>query len=266
MRIIACALPCEARAFIDHFKMKSIINRPFKIYQKDDIALVISGIGQLNMTAACAYVYAKYAEPIASWLNIGICGADNKSIGNLFVVNKISSNSSQISWYPPLIIKSEIAGCNLITVDQPTQNYVSNNIYDMEASAFYATCIKFTTSELVSCLKVVSDNAQHSMQHVDKNFVLELMHHSFAAMLIYFEQQTLLLKKHQIKKQAPLFYTELISDFHFTKTQQHQLKRLLARITNTTIQNDMHALKNLANAKQLLQQLEYLLAKQKVCL
>ncbi len=266
MRIITCALLCEAQAFIAHFKMKSVVNRPFKIYQKDDIVLVISGIGQLNMAAACAYIYAKYAEPIASWLNIGVCGADNKSIGDLFVANKISTNTHSISWYPPLIIESAITGCSLITVDHPTQNYVNNNIYDMEASAFYATCIKFTTGELVACLKVVSDNAQHSIQHVDKNFILELMQHSFAAMLIYFEQQTLLLKEYQIEKQVPPFYAELMSAFHFTKTQQHQLKQALEKMTNTTMRNNISELKNLTNAKQLLQQLEYFLAKQKVCL
>ncbi len=264
MRIITCALQCEAQAFIDHFSMKSILNHPFKIHQKNDILLIISGIGKLNMAAACAYVYAKFNNPVCSWLNIGICGARKKPIGSIFIANKVSADFSMLYGYPPLIIKTEIESSPLITVDQPTENYKNNNIYDMEAAGFYATCIKFTTTELVSCLKVVSDNEQQSIKNIDKNYVHELMGNALSSILTYFDQQNELLQEYQLEKQTPVYYHELTTAFHFTKTQQHQLKKALDRLTLNS-NNDINIeLNKYSNAKQVLQYLDNLLTLQKV--
>jgi len=265
MRVIACALQCEAQAFIDFYKMKSVTNHTFKVFQKDDITLVISGIGKLNMAAACAYVYAKYDEPISSWLNIGICGADNKALGEVYLANKIHDPSSTLTWYPPLIINSDIPGCELITTDHPTNHYSNNNIYDMEASGFYSTCIKFTTAELVTCLKVVSDNAQHPTNNIDKNLVLDLMKKSFDKCIAYFDQQADLLKQYQLEKQFPNHYSELVSKYRFTKTQQHQLKRALECLKEQTIDSALKS-STFSNSKQVLLHLNHLRSKHKVSL
>jgi nucleoside phosphorylase len=76
MIYILVALKCEAQAFIEKFKLDST-------KQNENISVVISGVGNLNMKNTASKIVSKMREDDLI-LNVGICGASkNYSIGQL---------------------------------------------------------------------------------------------------------------------------------------------------------------------------------------
>jgi nucleoside phosphorylase len=76
MIYILVALKCEAQAFIEKFKLDST-------KQNENISVVISGVGNLNMKNTASKIVSKMREDDLI-LNVGVCGASkNYSIGQL---------------------------------------------------------------------------------------------------------------------------------------------------------------------------------------
>ena len=76
MKHIIIALQCEAKPLISHYKLKG---RPhsqaFRIYEKDDMVLTVSGIGKVASAAATAYTQVLFGNRNNNaWLNLGIMG------------------------------------------------------------------------------------------------------------------------------------------------------------------------------------------------
>ena len=61
------------------------------------------------------------------------------------------------------------------TLDQPNFDYVRDSAFDMEASGFYATAVRFSRAELVQCLKVISDNRDSPGHGIDASTVRRLI-------------------------------------------------------------------------------------------
>ena len=82
------ALKSEAIPIISQFKLSLLSNELlFPIYKNQKIrhALVISGIGQINAAAATAYLASQCnAEKWTAWVNVGIAGYSEGSIGEIF--------------------------------------------------------------------------------------------------------------------------------------------------------------------------------------
>ena len=97
----------------------------------------------------------------------------------------------------------------------------------MEASAFYETAVRFSSSELIVCLKVISDNQLSPVENIQPKQVAALI----AAHLTTIES----LLAHAVA-QAQMITTpesrqfeQLIKRFHFTVNERMQLKNLLSR-------------------------------------
>ncbi len=73
---LVIALPSEAKPLLSHYKLKAVEDScGFKIYQKDEMALVVSGVGKSAAAAATAYLQAMTGnEPDRAWINIGMGG------------------------------------------------------------------------------------------------------------------------------------------------------------------------------------------------
>jgi len=152
MPILVCALPCEAEPLIQHFSLKLLSNElPFKIYQRDSVQLIVTGVGKVACGAACGYVAGKFSLKDAIWLNVGICGA-NAEVGTPFLAHKI-----QDEFYPSFPFPLPCATAPLYTCDAPQSDLKPHLLYDMEGAAFFETAMRFSTLELIHCLKVVSD-------------------------------------------------------------------------------------------------------------
>lgn len=236
---IFTALPCEAKPLVNRFKLKKQAEiQAFAVYSNDEICLTVTGLGKTAMAAGVAYTQAlinHVEKPIM--LNVGVAGHKDHEIGDIFAVEKITDNDSGRHYYPPLVAKLPCTTESIITSSVPQLEYRQHGLYDMEASAFYETASRFTTSELVQCIKVISDNQQSPADDLTPKQVTELIQNQ----LFVIEQ---LIKNYKelagtlINVDLPL-YEEFRQNYHFTVTEQIQLKALLARWAVLSGQQDL---------------------------
>jgi hypothetical protein len=151
------ALACEAKALIQFFDLKKDLDTHlYSIYKTDDILLTVTGVGKVAMAGAVAYSLALFNSCRApAIINIGIAGHKTYSIGKLVRVAKIIDDDTGKVHYPPIVGKNVADTAVLKTVSKAVIHYEADQLYDMEASAFYETAIRFSSSELVHCIKVV---------------------------------------------------------------------------------------------------------------
>lgn len=152
--LFVVALPAEARPLLDHFSLKEIDHRGFRLYGNASTRLVLTGIGRMNAAAATAHALSTLPENTLV-LNIGIAGSDNP-IGNLYYAYSVTDGRK--AFYPSTPFAKRIQGINVHTVDQPSEDYLDDTAFDMEASAVIATARKYVTAEFTHSLKVISDN------------------------------------------------------------------------------------------------------------
>lgn len=181
MLIWVAALHCEAKPIIDFYRLKkSPRQNAFDLYQKPDMQCVISGIGKIASAAATAWVAAlNHQQSSICWINLGTAGAASAPVGEIYWLNKITDSQSNRSYSPVPTFTIELQSKSCISLDQSSTNYHSNAIYDMEASAFFATASRFSTAEMVHSLKVISDNQQYQTGY-DKPAVSKLIQKQLA--------------------------------------------------------------------------------------
>jgi len=102
-------------------------------------------------------------------------------------------------------------------------------MFDMEASGFYASAIRYSSQELIQVFKVVSDSPSSPLRRFDKREVsgwisgaLETLEPAIDALLELSVEEAQRLE-------APAGYAAYLQQWHFTQSQQIQLRRLLCR-------------------------------------
>lgn len=226
---IYTALECEAKPFLKLFELKKESNNhPFSIYRNNNTFLTISGVGKIAMAAAVSYtqaIYQNYSSPVI--VNVGIAGCKSQSIGDIFLATKIVDKDSGKRFYPQLIGRSWPKTNKVQTSSAPCTEYSSEHMNDMEASAFYETAVKFSSSELIHCIKVISDNGLSSIKEIHPKLVTKWISNH----LIQIEQ----LLNHWSSLQQSISFNELkdfnkiTSQWHFTVSGQIKLRNLLLR-------------------------------------
>ena len=226
---IYTALPCEAKCLVEHFGLKKDVTvQPFTVYLNHDICLTVTGVGKSAMAAGVAYTQALFASvehPVM--LNIGIAGHKYYSLGSLFLIDKIIDVDSQKNYYPSLNVTPPCPTGSIQTSSKPQLNYDQLHLCDMEASAFYETAVRFSSSELILCLKVISDNQISAVENIQPKQVAALI----AAHLVTIE--SLLARAaalaELINTPEPRQFKYLIQRYHFTVNERMQLKNQLSR-------------------------------------
>lgn len=225
---IVVALDCEAKPLIDHFALKRQQEHAYPLYTADDMQLIVSGVGKLNAATATGYL-AGLSDKLAAWLNIGIAGHKTHAIGALTLAHKITDRQSQKSWYPAFGFKSSIDTESLATFDSPENNYHDALLHDMEAAGFYHAASRFNSTEFIHCLKVISDNAEHSTQKISKQMVTELITAQIEPMEEFITALANQVTAWEEITHTPEIYTDVLKAWHFSTYQQHQLKQLITR-------------------------------------
>ncbi len=172
------ALSCEARPIIRHFGLHHRGSTPFKVYTNEDetVWLIISGIGKVASSSATGYL-ASRTKPNDStgWLNVGIAGHREMSVGTAILGNKITDVQSGQSWCPLVVFETPCETASIETVEKPTVDYSQNNVVEMEASGFYISASRFANPGKVQVLKVISDNEHKSLFEVNRSTVAKLI-------------------------------------------------------------------------------------------
>lgn len=229
MLIWVCALHCEAKPVIDFYRLKkSQQTRTFELYQGDNSACIISGPGKLASAAATAWAAASFEQhPAVAWINLGIAGAADRAPGSIFLVNQVTDADTRRSYYPVATGKSALAKASCISLSQPSFDYHPSHLFDMEASGFLATALRFSSAELCQCIKIVSDNQSENSSR-DKHKVGAWIEQHIQ-LIDQQARQLQALSAQLADLQVPAeAWQQLASLARFSQTQQARLRVLLA--------------------------------------
>lgn len=226
---IYAALPCEAKPLVEYFRLKKATTvQPFALYFNRELCLTVTGLGKNAMAAGVAYSQALFASvehPVL--INIGIAGHQDHALGTLFLIDKITDVDAGKSYYPPLVFKPPCPTERLQTVSRPQLNYAPDCLYDMEASAFYETAVRFSSGELIQCLKVISDNESSPAENIEAKQVTALIGAHVATIEILLAELSRLART--ITAPELQLIKQLTQRYHFTVSEQGQLKSRLSR-------------------------------------
>ncbi len=174
---IVAALNCEAKPWVDLYSLKRSSAEPFALYvsAQADVELVISGVGDIAMASAVGWIGAQSPKRQRVWLNIGTAGHGTYALGTPLRVHGVARSEQGRAHYPPLTAKWVGETSALLSVPNPTNNYPEGAMVDMEAAAFFAVATRFSSSELVQSIKVISDNAEHGFDELNAARITALM-------------------------------------------------------------------------------------------
>lgn len=259
MILLVCALACEAKSLIQHFRLKQATrSSSFPVYENDSIYLIVSGIGKLNAAAATSYLYGFAGMPHeAIWLNVGIAGHWQLPLGTGVLAHQIRDAGSQKSYYPCFACEKPVSTAPLLTVDRPHFGYEEEVLYDMEASGFYAAASRFSIVEWIHCYKIISDNASSDRSSIQPNFVHELCLSHLTSIESFLSSLKHLKEKLDQEIVPQKDFHLFLERWHFTQTQQHRLKNLLQRYQACSLQPlAFSSFFSLSSAKEVLNFLE----------
>jgi len=227
MLIWVSALHCEAKPVIDHYRLKkSADHHAFDLYQNNDIVCIISGIGKIAVAAATAWAAALFcSRSNIAWINLGIAGSASDSVGGLFWINKITDQSDH-HYFPVPTFKSSLEPRCCLTLNEPGNDYHADYLIDMEASAFFTTATRFSSAELVHCLKVISDN-QDQPPSRDKAAISLLIQNCIKPITDFAEKLQALCEPFKQLDIEAATWKSIIEQAHFSQTQQVQLRSAL---------------------------------------
>lgn len=225
---IYTALPCEAKPLVEHFGLKKMpAIQPFAVYSNQDICLTVTGLGKSAMAAGVAYSQALFPGIDPVLVNVGIAGHKHHALGGLFLIDKITDIDSARNYYPPLIFTPPCPTANLQTVSRPQTGYAPHCLCDMEASAFYETAVRFSSGELIQCLKAISDNEASPAANIQPKQVEAMIAAQMAAI------ETVLIELQRLAELIAVppnaTFERLLREYHFTVSEQGQLKHRLSR-------------------------------------
>ncbi|MFT5657534.1 MAG: adenosylhomocysteine nucleosidase [Gammaproteobacteria bacterium] len=259
MLIWVAALHCEAKPVIDYFRLKkSHAHHAFDLYQLDNMLCVITGIGKIPAAAATAWVAALHQQSRSiAWINIGTAGSESHPVGSVYWINKITDVDSNRRFYPVPIIDSDMPAQHCLTHNQPNTRYHPQHLFDMEASAFFDTATRFSSGELVHCLKIISDNEQNAIDK-DKYRVSQLIQQNMPSIAQFaqaLEQVNQWVAQVEI---AEPDWQRFLTLAHFSQTQTTQLKNSLRFLLsqNNSVESLMKQTSDLDSSQLILARLE----------
>ena len=253
------ALKAEAKEIIKQYDLISFDHEgPFPVYKNksQDIWLTISGIGQINSSAATMHLFHKSnAKPWSVWINLGIAGYE-ATYGSIYQIDKIIADNNNMIYYPSRTLVSKIPYTTLLTLDKPRTNYTDKCMLDMEGSAFYQVANKITSHELILVLKIVSDNSDYNVKNINSTKIERLVNQNFSkindTLIGYHKLSSEETKRHTLSKN----YQKVISNFHFTVSQKNTLNDLTKKWDAAfNGSNLMDEIKRCKDAKSILKKL-----------
>jgi nucleoside phosphorylase len=261
MLIWVCALHCEAKPVIDFYRLKkSHDDNSFDLYRGDNMACIISGMGKLASAAASAWIAARYEDAASiAWINLGIAGAASYELGSIFALNQVIDADTGQRFYPAPGADSALPGCACLTLGQPSEEYRDKQLYDMEASGFMHSALRFSSAELTQSIKVVSDNQRHKTG-ADRPRISALIHRHIelidrqANALVALNQEIAAL---EIPAES---WQQLNAMAHFSQTQKSRLRVLWRYLMNRDLSSEQlfNKIATCASSKAIIEVLEQL--------
>ncbi|MGR8921836.1 MAG: hypothetical protein ACU85V_19660 [Gammaproteobacteria bacterium] len=256
MITLLVALPSEARPLVEHFALASAADAPFRVHRRDDLRLIVSGVGAAAAAAAIGYAAGiEAARPGDAWLNVGIAGHASLAPGTAVRAGRVSAAHGEKRWYPHVGGPDGLPVTDVVTVPAPTTDYPGNACVDMEAAGFMAATARVAGSDFVSVLKIVSDNAASGLGHIDRQYVSNLVADACEAVAASIET----LRAGAARLPAtpdPAVAEMLLEATRFSFTQRQRLGELLCRCVALGVLPEPAALARSGDAARILAALE----------
>lgn len=223
------ALATESRPLTRHYGLvedRSVAG--FRVFRGDRVQLIVTGVGRVSCAAGVATLAATSArDRVSAWLNIGIGGHASLDLGTGIHALSVREAATGRSWYPTQVVSLPGHGQALCTVDAPETGYPDSYVYEMEASAFCATALRYASSELVQVYKVISDNRDNGVHTVDKHGIRDAVIDHLPRIDDMVEALGGLAGEVDAARPRLAELDEMVKRWHFTTAQQHQLRELL---------------------------------------
>jgi hypothetical protein len=227
------ALQAEARPLAERFGFEPLSeSHAFHVYRGERGWAIVAGTGKAAAAAATAYLHLlSGGEPGQVWLNVGIGGHSQRPVGDAFIAHKIQDGASGVSWYPPLVVDLPCPAAPVLTVERVEEEYTPLWVHDTEAAGFYPTACRFSTSELVQCFKIISDNPEVTLERSPSSSFVERLIRDNLDRIESFGNALLGLARELAALAAdPPGYREILARWPFTLAEQRRLRRLLERL------------------------------------
>ena len=228
--IIIIALLEEAKPFIKQFKLQKWDNSRLRVYENGSILLVISGIGSDAITIAVGY-----AAALASsyrrlfWLNLGSAGHRNYQIGTVVLPAEVRDSVSDLAFYPTPLIPGNFKRDKLRTIKIPSQKYMQDTCFDMEGYGFCTAASKFSLSDYIQVIKIISDNEQKPVSELRKHTLSNAIA-SGAEEAINLIEAFLNFAIAEVGHPEPSLPSVDTTKLHFTESQRIRLSRLTSQM------------------------------------
>ena len=219
----------EGQPIIDLFNLsnKRITNKLI-IYYSEQVSLTITGIGKLNCIVSVVQTFYELKQERNNiWINVGLAGHKVLQIGQVFGVRKIIDKSSQKVFFP-FNGKFDIPTQECVTLES-IQNKYCTKLQDMECIGFFQAASKFSTSELIQTIKIVSDNEKSSINFNDKKAIYRIIskHNELIKKLCKYLIDLRKIVFSEYDSQINKEFVKIFKSSRFTFTETNQMKTLM---------------------------------------
>ena len=178
MQYFITALKSEAKPIIDYYGLEFSGLSNFPLYKNDNFTLLITGVGRKNVSNVLNFFFQKNKVTKNHIINIGISGGKKSdcSIGQLFLINKVSDEKSKLSFNLGSQHSFNLQNNEITTVLKPIvdNNFNGEAHVDMEAYEICKTVNNLEGLDQLFILKIVSDHMDMK-HHVSANQVQSLI-------------------------------------------------------------------------------------------
>ncbi len=224
MNTFIMALKHEAYHLIKRYRLVLTVHQPFKVYQTQNMRVILSGVGKSSSYAATKFALKDRSTHHGLWVNFGVAGDRALPIGSLVSVSKVTEDTSARSWYPSIKQNPHCYVKELLTCNTPISQYPLNSACDMEAAGFMDAVSDAISSEHIHVLKLVSDNPSSGVGDLTKILMKQLVAENIDLVDAYIKlaEQNLSIEP----KNLPSNVGKIFQGQHFTVTQTRQLLEL----------------------------------------
>jgi adenosylhomocysteine nucleosidase len=195
---VIMATMLEAKPFVSQMSLEPVSKKPFLIFKKQKLLLVICGIGKANAAMATTYCCTKYKPDTV--FNIGAAGAliMSKKKGEMYQIKKIIEhdrlsfkNNEPFIHYPSIMkgFKCAILSTSdkaAVSIDQRKKVAVyGGELVDMEGASIVQTCKKFKTP--CHMFKYVSD----TLEDTENSNIIDNIRSYRQKLFLFFKDQVL---------------------------------------------------------------------------
>lgn len=250
--VIVSALYAEASLLKEHLNLKEKhLLKGFSCFQNPEgnIILVISGTGKIRMAAAVSSALQVF-DCDQLILFSSCAGLRKQKPGNTYLIHKVTDLEAGISWYPDLLITSDLPEASLLCGDlsygvrqkkrdlkEPylPEEFLKDlscaeyDLYDMDTSGAVLTAEKFLGPHQITVIKTVTDRGSYVNRDTFQKYMNEGCKNALPLI-------SRLLKTENFQKGFPEDLDDIAVKLHCSATMKAQLKQLY-RYAGTTGQD-----------------------------